>query len=180
MAVGHSARATIITEGTNTYSGIFNGSYNPAYQLTIAYEVTLSSGVYTYDYSLTTTPAEDLTSFTIGGNNNPINTNTLGNMIFGLASPIASGYNSDSVGWLWGFNSGVTADSVGFTSDLPPGLVSYTANDDDIEWSSPDLIPAPVPEPSSLALLAGAALIFCFVKYRRPAKLQPQKISRRS
>jgi hypothetical protein len=181
MAAALSARATIITQGTNTYSGDFNGTFYPSYQLTIAYEVTENnSDVYTYDYTLTTTPAEDLTSFTIGGMNDPINTNTMGNLIYGMASPLGSGIRSNSVIWEWGFNSSVSSDTVGFTSDLPPSLVSFTANDDDLEWSSPALIPAPVPEPSTYALLAGAALVFGFLKFRRPAKLQPQKISRRS
>ena len=184
MVVGHGARAAIIVQGTNTYAGInsLNGLPNPAYQLTIAYEVTESpSDVYTYSYTLTTTPDEDLTSFTIGGNTEPINTQTIGDFAFnyGQALPAGSGFNNFSVGWDWGFNSGITSDTVGFSSDIAPGLGTFTVNDDDIVWNSPSLIPAPVPEPSAYALLAGAALMFGLLKYRRPAKLQLQKISRR-
>jgi hypothetical protein len=183
LAVGYSAQAIVMVleNGTNTYSGVdaSTGLSDPAYQLTIAYEVTETTGAtpyYTYDYTLTTTPGEDLTAFTIGSNTHPIDTLTIGNYTFndGLAIPAGSGFNSYSVGWDWGFNSGITSDTVGFSSALAPGLGVYTANDDGIDWSSPSLIPAPVPvpEPSTYALLAGAILVFGFVKYRRPAKSQ--------
>jgi hypothetical protein len=190
MAVGHSARAIIVVmDGTNSYSGInaTTGLPDPSYQLTIAYEVTETTGnnpysgnipYYTYDYTLTTTPSEDLTSFTIGGNSDPINTATINLFPFnyGVAIPAASGFNLDSVGWDWGFSSGITSDTVGFSSEIAPSLAAYTANDDGIDWSSPALIPAPVPEPSSVALLAGAVMVVGFFKYRRPAKLQVQEI----
>ena len=169
MAAGHSARAmVVIMDGTNTYKGICKSGS----QLTIAYEVTEASGFYTYDYTLTTSPSVDLTSFTIGGISDPIDTQTMGNLVYGHAIPAASGFNKDSVGWDWGLNSRVTTDTVGFTSDISPKLASYTANDDDIEWTSPAFIPAPVPEPPAAALLAGASLVFGFFKYRRSAKLR--------
>jgi hypothetical protein len=182
LAFCHPAQGIVVVleAGTNSYAGVdaTTGLPDPTHQLAIAYEVTETTGstpFYTYDYTLTTTPTEDLTSFTIGANTDPINTQTIGDFTFnyGQAIPAGSGFNSYSVGWDWGFNSGITTDSVGFSSYIPPGVAAYTANDDGIDWNSPALIPAPVPEPSSLALLAaGAAVGFGLVKYRRPAKLQ--------
>jgi hypothetical protein len=189
MVVGQAAQAivvitdgTVIMAGTNSYSGVnaTTGLPDPSFQLTIAYDVTENTGpkpydtCYTYDYTLTTTPEEDLTSFTIGGNADPIDTQTIGYFpfIYGQAICSVSGFNDNSVGWDWGFNSDVTTDTVGFSSELPPTMASYTANDDGIDWSSPKLIPAPdpapAPEPSSYALLAGAVLMVGFLKIAGP------------
>lgn len=171
MAAGFSARAmVVIMDGSDSCQNNSSGLCQPDYQLAISYEVTETSGIYTYDYTLTTSPSVDLTSFTIGGFSDPIDTQTMCDLVYGHASPWASGFDCNSVSWDWGRHSRVTSDTVGFTSDLPPGLAAYTANDGDIEWSSPAFIPAPVPEPSTLALLTGTALVFGFFKYRWPVK----------
>lgn len=164
MAISHPARAiVIVTEGANTYDGInpLNGSQDPAYQLTIAYEVTETTGLnpsYSYDYTLTTTPALDLTSFTIGGAFTPVDTQSIFDFKSGKANS-GSEFNNNSVIWEWNADAGLTCDTIGFSSDTPPDLVSFAAVDGGVDFNSPALIPAPVPEPSSWALLAGAGLV---------------------
>lgn len=178
-----SARAVLVTTNTVIYYGVVNGVSDPTYQLDITYGVTLDSGIYTYNYILSTSPAESIYSFTLGGAPDPINTETMAILNYGGASTTGSGISNDSVGWLWGFNSGVTSAEVSFTSTIAPGFATFTFNDDDILWSSPPPIPAPlpmapVPEPSSLALLAASAFVYGFFRYRRNYKLSPQRVSR--
>lgn len=176
MALSASASVVVATN-TVTFFGIVDGTNDPAYQLNIKYDVTLNSGVYNYNYLLTTAPGEDLYAFTLGGAPDPIDTQTMAILSYGGASPSASGISSDSVGWIWGFNSGVTSADVSFTSDIAPGTATFTLNDDDIAWTSPPPIPAPVPEPSSWALLAASAFVYGFFRFRRTPKLKLQKIS---
>ena len=166
------ARATVIVAtNTVTYQGLVNGVPNPSYLLNITYDVTLNGGLYNYNYLLTTTPSEAIYSFTIGGAPDPINTSTMTIVNYGGASVTGSGFSNNSVGWLWAFNSGITSADVSFTSQIAPGFATFTLNDDDILWTSPSLIPAPVPEPSTLALLGLASVAgFVFFKSRRVAK----------
>lgn len=175
IAVCIPARATvIIAPNTVSFEGLSGGVLQPSYDLSITYDVNeINPGVYEYDYDLSTTAAEKLTSFTIGGAPDPIDTDTMIISNYGHASVSGSGFDSDSVGWVWAFNSGVTSDDLSFTSDIAPGYATFTANDDDIEWSSGAMIPAPVPEPepSSFALFAGvAALAGGLLKRRSAAK----------
>lgn len=176
-----SARASVVVStNTVTFYGIVDGTNDPAYQLNITYDVTLNSGVYDYNYLLTTSPAEDLTSFTLGGSPDPIDTQTMAIENYGGASVSGSGISDDSVGWVWGFNSGITSADVSFTSDIAPGSATFTISDDDIAWTSPPPLPAPVPEPSSWALLAVSAFVYCLFRIRRTPRLIPQKIPARS
>jgi hypothetical protein len=165
------ANATVIVAtNTATYEGVVDGTLNSHYLLNITYDVTLDSGIYTYNYLLATVPSEDLYSFTLGGAPDPIDTQTMAIVNYGGASITASGISNDSVGWLWGFNSGVTSADVSYTSTIGPGTATFTLNDDDITWSSPSPLPAPVPEPSSLAIMAASVAGLGFLKYRRAAK----------
>jgi hypothetical protein len=175
--------AVIIATNTIAYEGTSGGNALPSDYLYITYAVNqLSNGSYEYDYDLLTVNPEKLTSFTIGGLGDPIDTQTMAIFNYGSASVTGSGFDSNSVGWVWGFNADVTSDTLSFTSYIAPGYASFTANDDDIEWESTPLTlipaPVPVPEPSSYALLGVAACAFCLIGLRRPAKLQTQKISK--
>lgn len=60
----------------------------------------------------------------------------------------------------------MTHDNVSHTSLVTPADASFLVNGHNIEWSSPALIPAPVPEPSALALLVASAFAFCLWKDR--------------
>jgi hypothetical protein len=175
------AQAIVLEVGTNTYDGIVDGSLNPSYLLTIDYEVDFSSmsDLYTYQYILSTAPAENIYSFTIGGVPDPINTTGLVIVNYGGAIVGASGATGNSVIWAWGVAFPVTSTTVSFTSPIGPELATFTANDDDIAWSAPALIPAPVPEPSSFALLTGLAFMWGLFRYRKAISLKlkacPQK-----
>ena len=179
-AVVPSVKATVVVAtNTVTFYGIVDGTPNPSYQLNITYDVTLDSGVYTYNYLLSTLPAENLLSFTLGGAPDPLDTQTMAIQNYGGASVSGSGISNDSVGWIWAFNSDVTTTDVSFTSSIAPGLATFTLNDDDIAWTSPPPLPAPVPEPTTWALLIVSAVIFGLFRIRRAPKLTPQKISAR-
>jgi hypothetical protein len=167
-AVSFQARAiVIIAPQTVSFVGVSDGVSQPNECLYITYEVNeIRSGIYEYNYDLQTVNPEALTSFTIGGTSDPLDTVGICMLDYGKTDPGASGFNSVSVGWDWGFNSHVTSDDVSFTSDVAPGYAGFTANDDDVEWSSPAPLAAPVPEPSSFALLIGSAFAFCLLRDR--------------
>lgn len=167
----------IIPSTTNLYSGIVNGTLNPAFQLDITYDVTFSGGLYEYDYTLATLPAENIYSFSLGGKPDPINTTGLSINNYGGAVVAASGFNTYSVAWAWGVSSPVTSTTVSFTSPIGPQLATFTVNDDDIAWTAPQPIPAPVPEPSTYALLASAVFVFGLLRYRRAAKQNAKKLA---
>ncbi|HEV2330677.1 MAG TPA: hypothetical protein VGY56_17995 [Verrucomicrobiae bacterium] len=65
-----------------------------------------------------------------------------------------------------GVSDGVVQSNNCHTSDIAPGYADFTANDDDMAWTSPALLPAPVPEPSAFALLVASAFAFCLLKDR--------------
>jgi hypothetical protein len=167
-AASFQARAIIIiAPQTVSFVGVSDGVTHSDNRLYITYQVNeLSSGIFEYDYQLQTINPEALTSFTIGGAADPLITAGMSMLDYGSAEADASGFNSDSVGWDWGFNSDVTSDDVSFTSDIAPGYADFTANDDDMAWTSPALLPAPVPEPSTFALLMASAFAFCLLKDR--------------
>ena len=170
------AQAILIEIGTNTYTGTTDSASEPSDLLTIAYEVDFSSvsNVFTYDYTLTTTPGELLTSFTLGGGPDPINTTGLDIINYGGAVVGASGFTSDSVIWGWGPLSDTTSALVSFTSPIGPENATFIVSDDDIAWSAPAPIPAPVPEPSSFALLAGMIFVCGLFRYRKALSLKPK------
>lgn len=171
-AVAYQGRAIIVVPPqTVSFEGISDGRTLPTDQLYITYEVSeIRTGVYEYSYNLSTYFPQDLTSFTIGGATDPIDTKGMIITDYGCADKDASGFNNNSVGWDWGFDSDVTHDDVSYTSPVAPGDATFTVNDDDIEWSSPALIPAPVsdpapaPEPSVVTLLVASAFAFCLLK----------------
>lgn len=173
-AVAFQGRAIIVVpQKTVSFEGVSNGQILPNDLLCITYEVKeIRTGVYEYSYDLATCVPEDLTSFTIGGDSDPLDTQGMKMLEYGEADHDASGFDSNSVGWDWAFNCNVTEDEVSYTSPIAPGDATFTVNDDDIEWSSPALIPAPVsglvtvPEPSALALLVASAFAFCLLKDR--------------
>lgn len=177
------AQAAVIIPSTNVvFNGVINGVSTSAYQLDITYDVNFNatSSLYEYDYTLTTVPAENLYSFSLGGAIDPIDTAGLSILSYGGAVPAASGTNAVSVVWQWSVLSPVTTASVSFTSPIAPQLATFTANDDDIAWTAPPPIPAPipvapVPEPSTFALLTGIAFVAGLFRYRRALKLAAKK-----
>jgi hypothetical protein len=156
IALGLSARASIVIPPTVV---TYNGISNPAYQLAITYEVTLNAGLYTYSYDLATTPAEEITSFTIGGTPDPVDTESVVITSYGGADPTLSGPTADSIVFQWDFNSGITSADVSYTSVNGPRLATFTLNDDDVDWGSPPGIPAPTPVPEASTVIAGAVMI---------------------
>ncbi len=174
--------AIIIATNTIAYEGTSGGLPQPNDYLYITYDVQQpdgSGGLYRYDYDLVTDDPDILTSFTIGGPGDPIDTQTMSIFNYGHASVTGSGFNSNSVGWDWGFNASVTSDTLAFNSQIAPGYASFTANDDDIEWESTatTFIPAPmpVPEPSSFAMFGAAACAFCLFGLHRTVRCQAAK-----
>ncbi len=150
-----------------SFVGVSDGVSQPDNHLNITCEVDeIGSGIYEYSYDLQTIDPEALTSFTIGGIGDPLNTTGMTMLDYGETDVAASGFNSDSVGWDWGFNSNVTSDDVSFTSTIAPGYADFTANDDDMEWTSPAMLPAPVPEPSTFTFILASAFAFCLLKDR--------------
>ncbi|HEY1662562.1 MAG TPA: hypothetical protein VGI03_09105 [Verrucomicrobiae bacterium] len=153
VAVG-SAQAQI-TLGT-TYTGHYTSG---ADQLTVAYTVTEAADVYTYDYVISTAPTETLTSFTIGGQNDQVDTDTAAFLNYGKTVAGSDAITDDSIDFVWNANAKVTSDEVSFTSDLGPALYSFTLNDDGIEWQSPPPIAAPAAVPEASTIMAGALML---------------------
>jgi hypothetical protein len=153
LAAGaYSVQAQIVGPLTDTYTS--DGD-----TLTIVSTVTENaSSVYTYDYQISTSPGADLTSFTIGDFPTAIGATAI--TLVGGANQ--SGVLSDSVFWDWNpaTDGGLTSAEVAYTSTVAPGLSNFSLNDDVIDWSSPPPIPAPVPEPSTVA--AGCLLLLPF------------------
>jgi hypothetical protein len=168
----------VIIPSTNVlFTAIYNDAPAPGYDLSITYDVTQTGSLYEYDYTLNTSPAEDITSFSIGGALDPINT---AGLIITAADGAVAGTNSMSVAWSWGIESGVTNAFVSFTSPIAPEYATFTASDDDLVWTAPPPIPAPVPEPSSLAIVAASAFGYGLYRFRRNVKsttLKPKNIS---
>lgn len=174
--------------GTATLADSFGAAeLHPAQEdLTVLYSVTLSAGVYTYDYTVnnpagdvllknndtpTTTPGtpEEVSSFNVG---------------FDATVPGAYVPNSISGGLLfldqdngvaglnWGFNPvepTFNSGTLSFQSDLPPTWGNANATDANAPspWASTpggEQVPVPsnVPEPTTTALLTGFLLLLPF------------------
>jgi hypothetical protein len=146
LAMGYSAYATLVLSGSSTY--VSSGE-----MLTITYSVDDNSGTYTYTYMLNSSPKADLYSFQIGGILNPVNTSTIAVINSDGGSYIING---DSVRWNWSSGS-ATNETVSYTSKSGPGYYNFTVSDDGPVWSNPPLIPAPVPEGSTV--VAGALML---------------------
>jgi hypothetical protein len=160
VAIGFSAGAQIVLGPTPmTFIGQSGGTNTP-FDLTITYTVTKSGSSYLYSYSLTTTPLEQLLSFTLGGVTDPVDTQGLAITDLGQTDGALDGVTANSVVFGWDANADVTSDTVGFTSPLAPGFATFTLNGDDILWTSPPPIPAPVPEASTF--FAGAIMLLPF------------------
>lgn len=159
LAMGLSAHADIVIPSTEVS---FNGIPYFSDALSITYEVTETAGLYTYSYDLATTPAEYLTSFTIGGALNAIDTQSVFISSYGGADPFLSGVTGDSVIYEWDFNSGITSADVSYTSPNAPMFATFTLNGDGVEWTAPDSVPAPSPVPEASTLLSGALMALPF------------------
>jgi hypothetical protein len=167
-AASFQARAMIVIAPlTVCFEGYSGGVSHPNDCLYITYDVNeICPGVYEYSYDLLTDRPQALTSFTIGGSGDPLDTSGMSMVSYGKSDANDSGFSSDSVGWDWGFNSNVTRDDISFTSGVAPGYAGFTVNDDDMQWSSPAMLAAPVPEPSTFAMLVASAFAFCLLKDR--------------
>jgi hypothetical protein len=156
LALGACAHASIVIPSTEVS---FNGVPYSSDGLSITYEVTQSGGLYTYSYDLVTTPEEDLTSFTIGGALNPIDTQGVVISAYGGAISSLSGASSDSVIYEWALDSGITSADVSYTSPNAPTYATFTLNDDGVEWGSPASIPAPAAVREASTIVAGAMMV---------------------
>ncbi len=166
-AVGLSAQAQIIIPSTLvTYTGQSGGSPVPNSTLSITYEVTLSGGLYTYSYILSSPTADPMLSFTLGSKASPADTLTVALLNLGQTDPALDGVTPTSIVFGWDFNSGVSSDTVSYTSVNGPALNTFTLNDDDVVWTSPSLIPSPTPAatpvPEAPTVLAGAMMLLPF------------------
>jgi hypothetical protein len=159
LAIGISARAAIVIPST---TATFNGVPYSSDGLSITYEVTETGGLYTYSYDLATSPAEYLTSFTIGGSLNSVDTQSVFISSYGGADTSLSGVTENSVIYEWDLSSDITSADVSYTSPNAPTFATFTLNDDGVEWGSPDSIPAPAPVPEASTLLAGALMVLPF------------------
>jgi hypothetical protein len=155
LAAGLSARAQIILQNTVD----FNGKNVSSDELSIAYTVTQTGDLYTYSYVLTTSPAVDFQSFTIGNGLDPVNTQSV--VIQSLGGAFNAGTTSDSIIYQWAFNPGTTSADVSYTSPFAPTLATFTLTGGDA-WGSPALIPAPAAVPETSTLLAGAMMVLPF------------------
>lgn len=162
--IGLSAQAQIIPPTMVTFQGQSGGTTLPNFDLSITYEVTESAGLYTYSYTLVTTPGEPMLSFTLGGNVDPVFTQLAAISNPGATDPALNGITANSVVFGWDFIPGVTSDTVAYTSPYGPTMATFTLNDDDIVWTSPDSIPAPTPAvvPEAPTVLAGAMMLVPF------------------
>ncbi len=155
LAIGLSARAQIIIPSTLV---TFNGT-TPGFDLSITYEVTENAGLYTYSYNIVTDPSESLSSFTLGGTPDPVDTDSVVITQYGGADTLLSGVTANSIIFGWDFNSGITSADVSYTSVNGPRLATFTLNDHGIGWTSPPGIPAPTPVPEASTILAGVMMV---------------------
>lgn len=166
LAVGalSSPAQIIISPTLVTYQGQSGGVTLPNYQLAITYGVTESAGLYTYSYTLVTTPGEPMLSLTIGGNVDPVYTQSAALLNTGSTDTLLDGFTSNAIIFGWDLNPGTTSDSVSFTSLYGPTFATFTLNDDDILWTSPNSIPAPTPAvvPEAPTILSGAMMVLPF------------------
>lgn len=163
FAIQSSVQATIVLSGS---TGLVNAQApNGSQQLDIAYTVDLTGSTYTYTYFLTSPAMDNLSSFTIGSPTVPIYTPTIAISSTGYdASDTAVAVGADvtysAVGAnsiVWNFKDTSTSESVAFTSSYFPGSGVWGILDDSVTWNNPPLIPAPVPEASTIA--AGALML---------------------
>lgn len=164
-ALGLSAQAQIIiTPILFTYTGQSGGSSVPNSTLAITYGVTLSGGLYTYSYILTSPPDDPMLSFTLGSKASPVDVQSVAFANTGKTDLALDGITATSIVFGWDFNSGVSSDTVSYTSINGPALNTFTINDDDVVWTSPALIPspAPTPVPEAPTFLAGAMMLLPF------------------
>jgi hypothetical protein len=164
-AIGLSAQAQIIIPSTAvTFTGQSGGSSVPNSTLSITYEVTLSGGLYTYSYILSSPSTDPMLSFTLGGVTDPVDTQTVAFANIGHTDPALNGITANSIVFGWDFSKAVTSDTVSYTSVNGPTLATFTLNDDDVVWGSPSPIPAPTPAvvPEAPTVLAGAVMLLPF------------------
>jgi len=173
---------TIITNGTSFLSDVLASGPMSQESLVVNWEVTLSSGIYTYTYSISNRPGDVLlnsmgqptmTPEIVDSYSVAFNTTYPGAYISGS---IAGGaFDQDNhVDLSWAFtavNPGTTSAVFSFESDLPPTMGTANASDANppSPWSSVpngQLVPVPmeVPEPSTWMLLISGSVAFLPVR----------------
>jgi hypothetical protein len=181
---GSSAQAqSVITNGSSFLSDVLGSGPTSPETLTINWSVTFSAGIYTYSYTInnpsgdvvlnpmggpTMTP-EIVDAFSVG-----FDTTAPGAYVSGSISGGAFDQNNGPDGLSWAFtgvNPGTSSPTLSFESDLPPAMGTANASDRNppSPWSSVPNgqlvpIPAPVPEPSTWALLVLGS--FAFAPFR--------------
>ena len=168
--LGQTAQATLITSGTAILANALGTASGPE-ALTVNYSVNLTSGIYTYAYTVNN-PAgdviltgpnagspENVDAFSVG-----FDTTVAGAYIAASQTGGVFDENNGTSGLFWAFgavNPGTSSGTLSFLSELPPTLGNANAQDANppSPWSSfpnGQQVPVPltVPEPGTWALVA--------------------------
>jgi hypothetical protein len=171
---GQSAKAQSVTLNTPEQSILadVNGGTGPN-ALTVDWEVTDNSGVYTYSYTVQSPTAAEAASFSVGFNTaatDPVDISGDGAINYSGAVGIGVIWNplynnTDTVG----VQPGETSQTLTFESDSPPVLGNANVNGSNPNgpWASNPYghevpVPFALPEPATVSLLALGLMLFPF------------------
>jgi len=183
------ADGTSIKGISNLKSNVVSG--DPVLQ--IDWVVSLSSGIYTYEYQIENTTGVDIENFSVSASNvisaSSDSTNLdLTHVLGGTDTELATGgidgsvtttaFNSNQVSWSWGLNDALSdnmqSSRLFYTSAIGPSFGFGTVQDSTLNWavSNPgsDNLPVPTPEPTTF--LGGALGLAAVALYARRRKKQ--------
>ena len=156
--LGRTAQAQTILNGTNTLGDAGNIA---ADELSVAYTVTESGDVYTYDYTIYAPSSATVSQFNIGFDASPANAYSVSGGTF------RQEIDGIGVDWYVSVPEGGNSGTLQFQSDEAPGWGNANANGNPsppTPWASTysggQQLPVPVaiPEPATTSLLAMAVL----------------------
>jgi hypothetical protein len=171
LATEQAAHATLTTEASGTGNFVFGNPVSST--IPVSYDVIFdsSTSLYTYLYSFTPIPGDNIGQFTINAKyvNSVL---TVGTAISGAPYTLTgaitdSGTSIGNVSWVWSPYT-ATEQFVGFTSLYGPTAGAGSLNDDTTgPWGdnpgssgTPIIVPTAVPEASTI--LSGAMLLLPF------------------
>ncbi|MGD0812308.1 MAG: hypothetical protein ABSA83_01780 [Verrucomicrobiota bacterium] len=160
--LGRTTQAQTLLNGTNTL-GSSDAPAVAADDVSVAYTVTQSGDVYTYDYTVYAPGSASVSSFNIGFNASSANANSVSG---GLLGQEIDGIGVD---WFLSVPTGGNSGTLSFQSDEAPGWGNANANGNPsapAPWASTssggEQLPMPIPEPATSSLLAMALLALPF------------------